>query len=715
MSLYDIITLLGFGFGSALTIILLSLSLQKKSKRYDDYAFGVVLISVLLWNAGNFLSLLLTWLFGSVAQPITLVMLGLGYIGLVTMPSSTLHVHLAIYFRSVHIDKQLPRKSTVALAICYLPLAIFLPFALSSIQMGNSPSYGIGSGLAQLFSLWMLLAIFSSILISERLLKNLRTEFERHFYRDLSYILGAIGIGLVFIYVIPLYRLAFIGKYFSLVMRLSPAIPMAVLAYYVYRYNFYRLVVKPSLIYSVIYGILMALYLLGVRRVGEFLAQFPEVNATFIEGLLLVALVFLFQPLRATMHARLDRLLFKERFYYQEFLRELSNSLRNIVDIDKLLQAVSKSLLLSFKAKTCTILLLDFEGQQPYAWKSFGKTSVPHVASLVQAVQTTKQYNLRRQVNNLKVKSALHKNKIELAIPIYSQDVLIGMICLSEKVTLDNYSDEELDVLQTFSNQIALAVANARLVQERINLEATIFQSEKLNSLGLLATSMAHEIKNPLSSIKTIIQVLQENAQGEDQNDLKVVVNEIDRLNSVINKLLGFARPSDASKTWFDVGEVIDDVLGLLVRHAEKTDVQISYVENPKLPQICVSKQNLREVILNLMINSVQSMPDGGGIEVKTEKLTRLYELSLTNITATNVSSWIEITIKDSGPGINPDVLENIFEPFFSTKSVGTGLGMVIVKRNLEEMNAALLIESNEGKGTCVKMALPVEEKIESI
>ncbi|MDP8233055.1 MAG: hypothetical protein P9L91_10375, partial [Candidatus Zophobacter franzmannii] len=175
MSLYDIITLLGFGFGSALTIILLSLSLQKKSKRYDDYAFGVVLIAVLLWNAGNFLSLLLNWLFGSVAEPISLGMLGLGYFGLVAMPSSTLHVHLAIYFRSLHQEKRLTRKNAAIFASSYLPLALFLPIAASAIRLENPPSYGIGSELAQLFSVWVLLAIFMSILISERLLKNLRT------------------------------------------------------------------------------------------------------------------------------------------------------------------------------------------------------------------------------------------------------------------------------------------------------------------------------------------------------------------------------------------------------------------------------------------------------------------------------------------------------------------------------------------------------------
>jgi signal transduction histidine kinase len=317
-------------------------------------------------------------------------------------------------------------------------------------------------------------------------------------------------------------------------------------------------------------------------------------------------------------------------------------------------------------------------------------------------------------VNNLRVRSAFHRNNIELAIPVYFQQSLIGLICLLEKESGENYSDEELDVLQTFANQIALAIANARLVQERINLEATVYQSEKLNSLGLLASSMAHEIKNPLSSIKTIIQVLQEHATGDDRNDLNVVVSEIDRLNSVVNKLLGFARPSDAGKTWFHVEETVKDVLSLLDRHAAKKDVHTSFKANSKLPQIYASKQSLREVILNLVINSIQSMLDGGEVKVETQILNKSYETSMTNMTPANPSSWIEIKIIDNGPGMESDVLEHIFAPFFSTKSVGTGLGMVIVKRNLEEMNAALQIESKEGKGTCVKMALPVEEKIES-
>ncbi|HID23257.1 MAG TPA: sensor histidine kinase, partial [Planctomycetaceae bacterium] len=361
---------------------------------------------------------------------------------------------------------------------------------------------------------------------------------------------------------------------------------MAVLAYYVYRYNFYRLVIKPGLIYSIIYGMVMAIYLLGIRRLGEYLSQFPEVNAEFIEGILLVALVFIFQPFRTQIQNRLDKIFFKDKYYYQQFLRELTDSISGIVDLQKLLQTLSAALVSALKAKACTLVVFRMNEGEPQIYKTYGNHELHDIHILIDALLATRRFRLRRQMRDHRVVLALRKNNIELAIPIHFQDDLIGLVCLTEKRNGSSYSDEELDVLQTFANQVGLAFENARLVQDRLDLEAKVFQAEKLHSLGQLATTLAHEVKNPLSSIKTIIQVLHERAVGEEAEDLRIVLHEIDRLNAVLEKLLTFARPTTTEFESIKVPEIVQEVADLLKHQVRKSNIKIDFRVANSLPEI---------------------------------------------------------------------------------------------------------------------------------
>ncbi len=708
MPIYNIIKLLGFGFGTALTIVLLSLSVKKMPKRYDDYAFGVVMISCVLWHGGNFLALLLEMLFGSVVSRGANIVLSLAYFGLAAMPSALLHVHLGILYRAkLGAHRPLKNRQILSLVASYLPTIIFLGLSLPAFVHGQPLSY-VSASLAKPFSIWILISIIASITISGKLTNILEIESEQHYYRDMSYLLAGIGLGLILVYIIPVYRLAYVGQYLNLVMQLSPSFPLAVLAYYIYRYNFYRLVVKPSLIYSIIYGIVMAIYLLGIRKVGEYLSQFPEVNSTFIEGLLLVALVFAFQPLRAQIQVKLDKIFFKDRYYYQQFLRELSDSISHVVDLEKLLQIISQALTKTLKAKTCTLVVFNIIDGKPVIYKTFGNQKIRDVESLIDALNATRHFRLRRQMRDHRVRLALDHNRFEIAFPIYTRDSLIGLICLSEKQTGNDYTDEEFDVLQTFANQIALAFLNARLVQDRLDLEAKIYQSEKLNSLGQLATTIAHEIKNPLSSIKTIIQVLHENARKEDAEDLEVVIKEINRLNAVLDKLLSFARPSEANVDRVDVSEIIDNAIALLKHQAKKSNINIHYTKIPAAI-VVAKKQTVREIIFNLILNSIQAMPNGGELDISlTPSAEAVSRSRLTGrVNFPNNEKWLQILIRDNGLGIPEENLNRILEPFFTTKSVGTGLGLAIVKRNVEELGGYLEVKSHSNEGTEFKVLLP--------
>lgn len=708
MPVYDILRLLGFGFGTALTAILFSLSMQRTPKRAVDVAFGVLFVSFILWFGGQVVAILIDLLFGSVAQLEMQIFVALAYLGLAVTPSSLLHIQLASLFLARNLKKPLSKRQTLLVVLLYMPVVLFVALNFHHIwdQQGMIP--GQTRNVHTPFLLWMILCIIASITFSEKLINTLRFDADRRFYRDISYVLAAIGFGVILVYVFSFYRLPYVGPYLDLIMLLSPAIPMGVLLYYVYRYNFYRLVVKPSLVYSIIYGLLMAIYLLGIRRFGEYLKQFPEVNAEIIEGLLLVALVFAFQPFRTAFQNRLDKWFFRDRYYYQQFLRELSDSISGIVDLGELLQALRRALISTLKVKECTIVILHIDHEQIKIVQMSGNTGFYDISLLVQSLNATKDFHLNRQNRDYRVTRALQENQFAVAVPVYFQDKMQGIICLSEKESGNEFTDEEFDLLQTFSNQIGLAIENARLVQERVELLGRVYQSEKLNSLGQLATTMSHEIKNPLSSIKTIVQVLHEKATGEDKQDLRVVVDEIDRLNVILQQLLSFARPAVATTEKVSVADVARDVVSLLKHQAGKNNIDLKLQMFDPIHPISVRIQSIREVVFNLVLNAIQALQAGGEItvQVMNADFPKTSPRRLT-IKQKNKRRAVLLVVSDNGPGIPEDIRKTMYEPFYTSKTVGTGLGLAIVKRNVDELGGVIQVETGPATGTTFSVFFP--------
>ena len=679
MPYYDIITLIGFGFGAALAVMLFGLSLQKVPKRSIDVAFGILFLSFTLWFGGNFLGILIGLLFGHLANTSIQFFLILAYFGLVFTPSALLHIQMASLLNARSAAHRPGFRQRVLILLFYLPAAIFIATNASLILSRQNFHPGQSQIVNSTFILWMILAITASVTFSEKLVHTLKFEADRRFYRDLGYVLAAIGLGLILVYLFSFSKLPFIGPWLDLLMLLSPAIPMAVLLYYVYRYNFYRLVIKPSLVYSIIYGSVMAIYLLGIRRVGEYLKQFPEINAEIVEGLLLVALVFAFQPFRAALQVRLDKIFFKDRYYYQQFLREMSDSISGIVDLELLLQNIREALVSTLKVKECDIVIFKFDEEAPSILKSSRAEPFRDLAALISALQATRHFRLRRQIRDLRVVAALKQNKIALAVPIYFQEQIKGLICLSEKAGGNAFSDEELDVMQTFANQISLAVENARLVQERMELISRVYQAEKADSLGQLATTMSHEIKNPLSSIKTIVQVLHEKAGGDDRQDLQLVIQEIDRLNAILEKLLSFARPAKAYTENVNVAAIVEDVLSLLRHQANRDRVDLNFAAEEDLPRIPGTLQAVREIVFNLVLNAIQAQPVGGTVDVALSVVPEQTENGRGIGRKTVHKKRLLLSVADRGPGVADDLFAKIYEPFYTSKTVGTGLGLATV------------------------------------
>lgn len=215
-------------------------------------------------------------------------------------------------------------------------------------------------------------------------------------------------------------------------------------------------------------------------------------------------------------------------------------------------------------------------------------------------------------------------------------------------------------------------------------------QKEKLAVIGQMATAIAHEIKNPLSSLKGFTQLQQEKDKEDDQY-YPIMLNEIDRINAIVTDLLILGKPNTALKSEKKLGEIIQYVLTVIKPHAERQDIQIEMKLNDS-PELLCDENQLKQVFINLIKNSMEAMPEGGKVTIQSEKS----------------SDFVVVSIVDEGCGIESDRLDKLGEPFYTTKQNGTGLGIMVTKKIIEEHGGTFRIASTLGKGTTVTITLPL-------
>lgn len=241
-----------------------------------------------------------------------------------------------------------------------------------------------------------------------------------------------------------------------------------------------------------------------------------------------------------------------------------------------------------------------------------------------------------------------------------------------------------------------------KLIEERMTIEKQLFHADKLVSLGELSAGIAHEIGNPLAAIKTVIQAMNEEKPftGAQKKYMKRILNEVDRLASFLKTFSVYANPLVNQTAKSRVDFVLREVLLLIKNEALKHDVVINYSISKYMPHIALDSDQLKQVFINIFINAIQAMPEGGAITVTASSVD-------------SKESAVAIAISDTGPGIPGEIIANIFDPFFTTKPTGTGLGLSIVHRIINEHNGEIKVSSTPGKGTTFEVILPAAVKEE--
>jgi len=249
-------------------------------------------------------------------------------------------------------------------------------------------------------------------------------------------------------------------------------------------------------------------------------------------------------------------------------------------------------------------------------------------------------------------------------------------------------------------------------VSELLILERRLRNAEKLAALHTLSAGVAHEIRNPLSALDLNAHLLEEELHEQNVDSPKVssylnVVNvEIHRLKGILDSFLKFARPASVEMHEIRIEDVVAHIVQLLHYEAGERQVQLETAVGFGLPRVLGDETQLSQVLLNLVVNAVQSMPAGGVCRIAVNR--RRYE----------GREWVELVVQDAGAGIKRQDLPRMFEPFFTTKPTGSGLGLAIAYRIVEDHGGLIQVSSEEGQGTTVTVRLPVAgrpvEKVEA-
>lgn len=324
------------------------------------------------------------------------------------------------------------------------------------------------------------------------------------------------------------------------------------------------------------------------------------------------------------------------------------------------------------------------------------------VADELQAELDAKQGDERAQ-KAAWAHSWLSKLDARLVVPSFSGDRMLAFLVLGAKRSGDRYTTDDIAIFSGLANQGALGIENAMFFEELRNNEAYMIQSEKLASLGQLASGMAHEIHNPLTIISGEAQLYLERFKGQDEKVdevLRSIIEECQRAADITRRILRFAKPAPSDLVPLDLKGTIEETLMLAGYQVRMEKVERVVEVPPGLPKIRGNQNQLQEVVLNLILNACQAMGEQGG-----KLIFRGASLN---------GSMVQLQVADTGPGIPPNKLSKIFDPFFTTKATGTGLGLFVSQRIVKSHGGTLEVESEEGRGACFTIRLPVWKEAEA-
>jgi signal transduction histidine kinase len=293
-----------------------------------------------------------------------------------------------------------------------------------------------------------------------------------------------------------------------------------------------------------------------------------------------------------------------------------------------------------------------------------------------------------------------------ICIPLKIQEEIIATLTVADDVPGRAFQDEDIRVLELLAPQISLSIRNARLYQEleeriksQIQAEKQILRSARLAAVGEMSAGVAHELNNPLTTVIGFVQLALHELSPEESlyHDLQLVLREAQRARGVVRRLLDFSRQNEQVRVATNINELIQDTLALVLHRFRSEGISLETDLSDRVPLIGVDSDQIKQVVLNLVLNAAQAMPHGGSMLLKTRQEKR------------HGVPGVLFSVKDTGEGIAPEHMDRIFEPFFTTRpaGMGTGLGLSVSYRIITSHNGLIDVDSRRGEGSCFTVWLP--------
>ncbi len=505
--------------------------------------------------------------------------------------------------------------------------------------------------------------------------------------------------------------------------------------------------------------VVLSAFVLLLSAVHMLLTSILHVEPNQVVTVVVFVMLILYEPLRRFLEGQVQRLTTHERIEQMQRMAELKSTLPNVIEPREAVRVALSVLEETRRLTTAAVYLLESDGNGFELVGSFGSRPVerldaaarrPLLFRLVSRRQPVTLEQLEREhdlytgrrgsVADLETLDAIARTLVELqagaVIGIYptrssessrrastvsgsivqvSEDSsfvpseqLIGLLCIKDDRSRDAFASAELDLLSAIAAQLGITVQNSQLY-ERMK------ERDRLAALGQMAAGLAHEIRNPLGAIKGAAEFIAPGADGrlpEDAGDfVRIVIEETRRLNRVVSQFLDYARPWRGDEVPLDVNSVIEKTVAVLKPiMEEQASTQPGFVVpsivlelSPDLPNVRGDAEQLRQVFLNLALNAVQAMADKTDGSAQLQIVTGLRPTGRLGSVAQNV----EIRFQDKGTGIDPQAMKNLFIPFFTTKERGTGLGLPISQRIVENHGGFIEARNRPGGGATFVVILP--------
>jgi signal transduction histidine kinase len=693
MSPIQILKLVGFATGATLHLYIAWLIWNRKLGTREKLTQPVQLITILnlclgVWFLGNLFITFHELLLGP--ERLTALLRAwdtLAMTGVALLPAALLHAHVGFWASLDNYQTLKPRAVRLIGAALYVPM-IFLPFAIYKINSGIYNPYFLKLRVLLIpYSIWYLLVMISSAVldwsIKDRL--NPGAARERAFFKRLAVLLVLNGL---FEFVVVALLRTGPNDVPWILFILSSLLPIFFVAYHVYRYKLVDVAVKDSLVYAMFALVFIAVYTYGVRRLDQFLVERFEITPGVVEVILILGMVALASPLVRVIDQMVHRLFTSEIGLYREVVRQVSSGAEGFGDLNSLVHYTEETIRRGLDLTAVRVL-------------PFGAT-VPGSTEQRLAEKMT-EWN----ADAIETDDDVQRIGATIAYALRRETELVGMMLVTAEPHA--LTSEKRAILDVLASQVAVEVESCRLIEEKVRLERELVNREHLARLGQMAAQVAHEVKNPLSAIKSIAQVMREeqSLSGYEQ-DLSLIVSEIDRLNRTVSQLLAFSRPSHADTRPVQLSELLATTVTLAGAEAKECGLDLKIESITDVTLTAAQAGALREALSNLVLNAVQSTEAGGEVRIRAEVQTESPDTHFRP--AGTAPAKLTLSVTDSGPGIPPDARQRVFEPFYSTKSRGTGLGLAIVQRRVVELGGSVELISpvEDNHGTCFRLIVPL-------